>query len=306
MGTPSTGPTLRATFCITIGIGTTLRSNLFRRHLHPGPDFIPPIGGLRRFPVRFQPATAVSESSDPQAAPDRSLPWTKLLVLGVVLATAAGLYFCFGDALTLDGLAGHESTLRAYRIDHPVMVFAIAFLVYVVATGLSIPGAAILTIVFGWYFGFGPGLVLVSFASTAGATVAFLLSRYLLRDGIEAKFGDRLESFNENLRREGAFYLFSLRLIPAVPFFVINVVMGLTPMKTWTFWWVSQIGMLAGTIAYVYAGSTFPTLAALSEEGVGGVLTWPLLAAFAVLGLLPIVTKRVLTLFTARKASADA
>lgn len=216
-----------------------------------------------------------------------SVPWTKLIVLGGVLAVAAWLFFQFGDSLTLESLAGRESELRAYRIDHPVLVYAIAFGIYVAVTGLSLPGAAILSLAFGWYFGWQRGLVLVSFASTTGATTAFLLSRYLLRDSIQSRFGDKLKSFNDNLEREGAFYLFTLRLIPAVPFFVINVVMGLTPMKTWTFWWVSQIGMLAGTVVYVYAGSTFPTLSALAENGAGGILTWRMLLAFAALAFVP-------------------
>ena len=118
---------------------------------------------------------------------------------------------------------------------------------------------------YGWYFGLAPAVILVSFASTSGATIAFLLSRYLFRDAIQTRFRDQLAKFNQALQREGAFYLFTLRLIPAVPFFVINVVMGLTPIRTLTFWWVSQVGMLAGTIVYVYAGSTIPSLAHLAD-----------------------------------------
>jgi uncharacterized membrane protein YdjX (TVP38/TMEM64 family) len=224
----------------------------------------------------------------------KSFPWVKLLVLGAVLAIAAIGYATLGDSLTLENLASRETALRTYRTDHPVLVYGLAFAIYVGVTGLSLPGAAILTLVFGWYLGFVRGLVLVSFASTAGATIAFLLSRYLLRDTIQTKFGDRLKSFNENLEREGAFYLFTLRLIPAVPFFVINVVMGLTPMKTRTFWWVSQVGMLAGTAVYVYTGSQFPTLAALADKGASGIIKPELLAAFVVLGLFPLVAKKVM------------
>ncbi len=216
-----------------------------------------------------------------------------MVLVGVLMAVASG-YFLFADSLTLSNLAEQETALRDYRSDHPVLVYGIAFAIYVAVTGLSLPGAAVLTLAFGWYFGFMRGLVLVSFASTLGATVAFLLSRYLLRETIQAKFGDKLKSFDENLQREGAFYLFTLRLIPAVPFFVINVVMGLTPMKTQTFWWVSQVGMLAGTAVFVYAGSTFPTLAALAEEGASGIITPKLLAAFVALGLFPLVAKKVI------------
>ena len=162
-----------------------------------------------------------------------------------------------------------------------------------------------MTLVIGWYFGFARGLILVSFASTAGATLAFLLSRYFLRDTIQNKFGDKLASFNESLKREGAFYLFSLRLIPAVPFFVINVVMGLTPVKTPTFWWVSQLGMLPGTAVFVYAGSQFPDLKTLAEKGPGGILTPQLIAAFVVLGLFPLVVKKLMAKLSPSTASPN-
>ncbi|MFC1758980.1 TVP38/TMEM64 family protein [Planctomycetota bacterium] len=203
-------------------------------------------------------------------------------------------YQKFGDALTLKSLASKEVELRQYQVDNPVLVYGVAFLIYVVVTGLSLPGAAVLTLVFGWYFGFARGLILVSFSSTAGATVAFLLSRYLLRDAIQGRFGDKLASFNESLRREGAFYLFTLRLIPAVPFFVINVVMGLTPLKTSTFWWVSQFGMLPATAVFIYAGSQFPDLKTLADKGAGGVLTPQLIAAFVALGLFPLAVKKIM------------
>jgi uncharacterized membrane protein YdjX (TVP38/TMEM64 family) len=224
----------------------------------------------------------------------------KIAILGTVLFAIVGGYIQFGDSLTLENLAAQESALRAFGGDHPFLVYVIAFALYVAVTGLSLPGAAVLTLAVGWYFGLVRGLVLVSFASTTGATIAFLLSRYLLRDSIEAKFGDKLASFNDNLRREGAFYLFTLRLIPAVPFFVINVVMGLTPMKTRTFWWVSQVGMLAGTAVFIYAGSSFPTLTALAENGAGGIITPQLLAAFVVLGLFPITAKKIIGMIQQR------
>jgi uncharacterized membrane protein YdjX (TVP38/TMEM64 family) len=151
-----------------------------------------------------------------------------------------------------------------------------------------------LTLLFGWYFGFWRGLVLVSFASTAGATVAFFLSRYFFRDTIQKRFGDRLTAFNKALEREGAFYLFTLRLIPAIPFFVINVVMGLTPIRPRTYWWVSQVGMLPGTAVFVYAGSTVPNLTTLAEKGVGGILSPQLIVAFVLLGIFPLIVKKVM------------
>lgn len=176
--------------------------------------------------------------------------WKLILLVVFALAVVVGLTQ-FGDLITLDRLAQRESQLREFQTKNPYLVFSVAFLAYVCLTGLSLPGASALTLVYGWYFGLVEGLVLVSFASTAGATVAFLLSRYFLRDSIQNRFGQRLESFNEALGREGPFYLFTLRLIPAVPFFVINAVMGLTPIATRTFWWVSQVGMLPGTIVYI-------------------------------------------------------
>lgn len=239
--------------------------------------------------------------------PDNSSrsPLTKIIVFGLFISIAVAAYFYLGDSLTLESLASHESQLRKYQVDHPILVYAIAFLIYAAITGLSLPGAAVLTLVFAWYFGFAKSLVLVSFASTLGATIAFLLSRYLLRDTIESKFGDKLKAFNDNLKREGAFYLFTLRLIPAVPFFVINVVMGLTPMKTWTFWWVSQLGMFAGTTVYVYAGSSFPSLSALAEKGVGGILTPKLILAFIALGLFPIITKLLIRAIRGKQPDAN-
>ena len=185
--------------------------------------------------------------------------------------------------------------LRDYQAQHPVLVFAIAFLIYVTVTGMSLPGAAGLTLVYGWYFGFVESLVLVSFASTLGATIAFLFSRYLFRDAIMNRFGDRLAKFNESLEREGSFYLFTLRLIPAIPFFIVNAVMGLTPLKPWTFWWVSQIGMLGGTAVFCYAGSSVPNLATLAEKGVNAAFSSKQMAqiigAFVLMGAFPLVAR---------------
>ncbi|NQV26953.1 MAG: TVP38/TMEM64 family protein, partial [Rhodopirellula sp.] len=209
----------------------------------------------------------------------------------------------FGDALSLDDLASRETELRQYQQDQPVLFYSGAMAFYILVTGLSLPGASVLSLVYAWYFGFVRGMVVVSFASTGGATMAFLLSRYFLRDTIQNRFGDRLVSFNEALQREGAYYLFTLRLIPAVPFFVINVVMGLTPLKTSTFWWVSQVGMLPGTAVYVYAGSRFPDLQTLAEQGGSGILTPQLIIAFLILGLFPIAVKKVVSKWKATKTA---
>lgn len=235
------------------------------------------------------------EGSNPRGGRRRLL--VKLLVLVGILAVVVSLYVEYRDQLTLQSVAARESEFREFQRAHPVGVFAVAFVIYVAVTGLSLPGATVLTLAYGWFFGFWPALLLVSFASTSGATVAFLLSRYLLRDAIQNKFGNRLTKFNDALEREGAFYLFTLRLIPAVPFFVINAVMGLTPIRVWTYWWVSQVGMLAGTCVYVYAGSVIPTGEELANRGLSGILKPELVVAFVILGTFPLVVKKILGRF---------
>jgi len=256
--------------------------------------------------MNLEPQSSMETVSDVAIAPEskKSRPVFKLLLLAVVVAAGVVGYLKFGDALSLDYLASQEGNLREFKATNPVLVVGVALAIYVVATGLSLPGAAVLTLVFGWFFGFGQGVLLVSFASTAGATLAFLFSRFLLRDSIESKFGDRLKGFNAALEREGALYLFTLRLIPAVPFFVINLVMGLTPMRTTTFWWVSQLGMLPGTAVFVYAGAQFPSLETLAEKGAGGILTPQLIIAFIILGLFPIVVKKIMARFKKQERAA--
>ena len=226
-----------------------------------------------------------------ESPPTKGFTLGKLAILSAVAALFAVLYYFYGDQINFQNLAKHESELREVRESHPVLVYGGVFVIYVTFTALSLPGAAVMTLAIGWYFGFIRGVVLVSFASTIGATLAFLLSRYLLRDSIQAKFGDKLVSFNESLERDGAFYLFNLRLIPVVPFFVINVVMGLTPIKVWTYYWVSQVGMLAGTCVFVYAGSTV-SLQELSEKGYSNP---QMLVAFTLLGVFPLIVKGIMS-----------
>lgn len=219
------------------------------------------------------------------------------VVAGVMLAAVVIVaYLQFGDRLNLQALAQSEARFRQFQFEHPWLIYGVLFAVYVLVTGLSLPGATGMTLLTSWLLGFWPGLVVVSVASTTGASLAFLLSRYLLRDAIQSRFGERLSRFNEALAREGAFYLFTLRLIPAVPFFVINVVMGLTPLRLWTFWWVSQLGMLPGTIVYVYAGSRVPSLEVLAQEGVRGILSTELIVALALLGLFPLAVRWLVSL----------
>ena len=233
----------------------------------------------------------------------RSSGLAKLLVLVAVACVIGLVYSQFAETLSLTGLSAQESALQQYKQQHPVGVYAVAFLIYTTVTGLSLPLAAPLTVAYGWFFGFVPGVILVSLASTSGSTIAFLLSRYLFRDTFQRKFGDRLERFNAALEREGAFYLFTLRVIPAVPFFIINVVMGLTPIRVFTFWWVSQVGMFAGTCVFVYAGSAIPSAQQLAQTGLGGILTPQIFLAFVLLGLFPIVVKKLMARI--RPATAD-
>ncbi len=240
-------------------------------------------------------AADVSTDAGAKREPKRLAGLRKLLVLAAVVAAFGFMYTRFGDELSLTSLSEKAEFVRQYQQQHPLLVYAAALLIYVAVTSLSLPGAAGLTLAYGWFFGFWRGVVLVSFASTTGATLAFLLSRYLLRDKFQSTFGARLAGFNKALEREGPFYLFSLRLIPAVPFFVINAVMGLTPMRVRTFWWVSQLGMLAGTCVFVYAGAQFPSLQQLAESGVRGVLTPQIIVAFVLLGLFPIAVKKIVS-----------
>ncbi len=239
-------------------------------------------------------AGEASAGARAQAEPKRSAKLQKVLVLAAVIAVIGFTYAIYGDELSLTSLSEKEEFFRQYQQEHPVLVHAVALLVYVVVTGLSLPGAAALTLLMGWLFGFWDALILVSFASTAGATISFLLSRYLLHEWIQNRFAKQLAGFNNALEREGAFYLFTLRLIPAVPFFLINVVMGLTRMRVWTFWWVSQVGMLAGTGVFVYAGAQLPSLQQLAENGIGSVLSPQLIVAFVLLGIFPIAVKKIM------------
>ncbi|MCP4082464.1 MAG: TVP38/TMEM64 family protein [Pirellulaceae bacterium] len=232
--------------------------------------------------------------------------WIRWGVLGLVVSVAVVLYMQFSDALSLENLAQQEAQLRDFQSRSPWLVYAVSLLIYITITGLSLPGAAPLTMLFGWYFGVLQGVLLVSFASTTGATLAFLLSRFLFRNSVQNRFGDRLDAFNRALEREGPFYLFSLRLIPAVPFFVINAVMGLTPIRVWTFWWVSQLGMLAGTLVYVYAGSTVPDLATLADQGINAVFSarqlTQILVAFVLLGLFPLISRWIIKRVIGKRA----
>lgn len=220
-----------------------------------------------------------------------------LLILGTLFLWSL---FNFRHEFSLTAIARQESVLRDYQTQHTVACYVVAFILYAIVTGASFPGAVALTLICGWLFGITAGVILVSFASTTGATLAFLMSRFFFRDFVTTKFGKSLEKFEQALQKEGAFYLFSLRLIPAVPFFVINLVMGLTPIRTRTFWWVSQLGMLPGTIVYVYAGSNVPTIGELAENGLSGIMTAQLWLAFGILAIFPYLVRRIMATLSKR------
>ncbi len=224
----------------------------------------------------------------------------KLAVLAAVAAAiAAFVLLDLGRYLSLDYLKQSQAAFADLYGREPFAVAAAYFALYVVATALSFPGAAILTLAGGAVFGLGWGLLIVSFASSVGATLAFLAARFVLRGSVESRFGPRLAEINRGVDRDGAFYLFTLRLIPVVPFFVINLLMGLTRMRAWTFYWVSQLGMLAGTAVYVNAGTQLARI-----DSLRGILSPALLGSFVLLGVFPLLARRLIAALQKRKVYA--
>nr|MBF0221147.1 TVP38/TMEM64 family protein [Desulfobulbaceae bacterium] len=220
----------------------------------------------------------------------------KIVILAVgVLCVGLFVYFDLDQYLTLAYLKESQAQLLDIYTNNPWRFIAGYMVVYVLVTGLSLPGAVVLTLAGGGLFGLVVGTVVVSFASTIGATLACLVSRFLLQDWVQGKFGDKLVAINQGIETEGAFYLFTLRLIPVFPFFVINLVMGLTTLPIRTFFWVSQLGMLAGTMVFVNAGKELAKIDSLS-----GILSPGLLFSFAVLGVFPITVKRLLVWYKAK------
>jgi len=224
----------------------------------------------------------------------------KKIILVAVLAALVGAFFVFdlGQYLTLEAIKEQQGALQAYYLENQVLTIVIFFLVYVAVTGLSLPGAALLTLAGGGIFGLVTGTIIISFASSIGATLAFLFSRFLIGDYVQNKFGDKLNAINEGVDKDGPFYLFTLRLVPVFPFFVINLVMGLTKIKTVTFYWVSQLGMLAGTAVYVNAGTELAKLDSLK-----GILSPSLIFSFVLLGVFPIIAKKLVELLKRNQAN---
>ncbi|WP_114700186.1 FAD-dependent oxidoreductase [Psychrobacter proteolyticus] len=218
------------------------------------------------------------------------------LILLILILAASFFHFDLNQLLTLDGLKGSMAQFNEYKAQSPLLIIGGFFLLYVVVTALSLPGAAILTLAAGALFGLVQGLLVASFASSIGATIAFLASRYLLRDTIKQRFPERLAAIDAGVEKEGGFYLFTLRLVPIFPFFLINLLMGVTSIKTWTYYWVSQIGMLAGTFVFVNAGTQLAQIDSLS-----GILSFNLIVSFALLGFFPLIAKGVLNMFKKRR-----
>ncbi|RLA20096.1 MAG: pyridine nucleotide-disulfide oxidoreductase, partial [Gammaproteobacteria bacterium] len=222
---------------------------------------------------------------------------SRIIVL-IFIAVLIGVFFYFdlGYYLTLESLKSQQAAIENYRLANPFLAILAYALLYIVVTALSLPGATILTLAGGAIFGLVSGLFIISFASTIGATLAFLAARFLFRNSVETRFGDRLKAIDAGIARDGTFYLFTLRLVPIFPFFMINLLMGLSKMKTWTFYWVSQLGMLAGTAVYVNAGTELARIDSLS-----GILSPGLLVSFILLGFFPIIAKRVVDAILAKK-----
>ncbi|MGE0674649.1 MAG: FAD-dependent oxidoreductase [Methylibium sp.] len=223
--------------------------------------------------------------------------WWVLVVLGALLALFFGLDL--GRFLSLAAIKSSQADLQAWRAGQPLAAALIFFAGYVAVAALSLPGAAVMTLAAGALFGLGWGTLIVSFASSIGATLAFLAARWLLGGWVQSRFGDRLATLNAGIAKEGGFYLFTLRLVPVLPFFVINLAMGVTTLRTWTFYWVSQLGMLAGTLVYVNAGTQLARIESLS-----GIVSPGVLGSLVLLGVFPLVAKKVIDMFQARRVYA--
>ena len=225
----------------------------------------------------------------------------QLILLGVV-AVLVVLFFVFDlhRYANLEFFQQQRTVVVDFYAENPMLTIVCFMAIYIAMAALSLPGAAIMTLAAGAIFGLAVGFVLVSFASSIGATLACLLARYLFRDAVQNRFGNYLKTINEGIERDGAFYLFAMRLVPVFPFFVVNLAMALTPIRLWTFYWTSQLGMLAGTAVYVNAGKEIGQLESLS-----GILSPTLLISFALLGVFPIIAKKILGAVSKRLGKGD-
>ena len=218
-----------------------------------------------------------------------------LLATIVAIVVILLLFFDLHLYLTLEYLKSSKAKLNFYYQDNPLLVLGAYFVVYLASTAFSLPGAAVLSLAGGALFGLTAGTLLVSFASTIGATLAMLIARVLLRDWVQNRFAAQMETINSGMLKEGAFYLFTMRLLPAVPFFAINLVMGLTPLRTVTFFWVSQLGMLPATLVYVNAGSELGKIQTIDD-----IISPSLIISFLLLGIFPLLVKKILAAIQAK------
>ena len=225
----------------------------------------------------------------------------RIVIVGVLVGIVV-LFFIFdlGKYFTLEYMKESQAKFVQYYEENNVLVVGAYILIYIVMAALSLPGAAVMTLLGGALFGRLVGTVAVSFASTIGATFAFLVARFLLRDWVQAKIGDKLKAINDGIEKEGAFYLFTMRLIPAFPFWLINLAMGLSKMPLRKFYWVSQIGMLAGTFVYVNAGTELAKIDSLQ-----GILNPTLIISFVALGLFPLIVKKVMAFYKGKKVQTQ-
>lgn len=223
---------------------------------------------------------------------------SRILVFVLVGVSVAAFFgFGFDRYFNLEFVKSQQHAIDSYYAGNPSKTIVLYFAIYVAVTALSLPGATIMTLLGGAVFGLFSGTLIVSFASTMGATLAFLASRFLFRDSVQARFGQPLAAINRGVGKDGAFYLFTLRLVPVFPFFLINLLMGLSPLGTWTFYWVSQIGMLAGTLVYVNAGTQIAKI-----DSLAGILSPGLILSFVLLGVFPLLARRIISSLKARKA----
>jgi uncharacterized membrane protein YdjX (TVP38/TMEM64 family) len=229
---------------------------------------------------------------------NKSLTMKIGLVLTLAIIVSLFIYFDLSRFLTLDYIKESQARFQNLYQAHRIMVVSVYMVIYILVTALSLPGAAVMTLAGGGFFGLVTGTIVVSVASTIGATCACLASRFILRDWVQSKFGGKLSAINEGIDKEGSFYLFSLRLIPIFPFFVINLLMGLTKMPIRTYFWVSQIGMLPATIVFVNAGKEIAKI-----DSVAGIASPTLLISFALLGLFPVTVKKVMSLYRRKRVS---
>ena len=230
------------------------------------------------------------------------MTWKKLLLLAIVTVAAVAVLCLWVPHWSLDAIAQHEQELRHYSREHPLLTGIAAFGLYYLLTSLAIPGTWTLSVVYGWLFGFWTATIEISLAATAGATTSMLLGRYLFRDLATAHFGHRLQAAEAELDRHGAQYVVMLRFLWMIPAFVVNVVMALTKIPVWTFWWATQIGLLPGICLHTLAGAQLKPLRQIAEEGLWGLFTPPMLAAFVALAVFPVAIKALSVWYQRRKA----